>query len=523
MNKKLLLAAGLALMSAAASAQEVKFYNTGRKWNSSFDALLNGNSIHRVTRKGAETVSPETNLQLQVTTIVGGAETVADFAIAEGYQAEAPTDQLAVITAPASFIKTLAARSEVLYVNKSEQLFPTMHLVRNETGVTKVTEGAGLDTPYDGTGVVVGVIDQGFEFKHPAFLNACKQWGSSATSGMLKNSAPFNDPNDNEGHATHVANIAVGRKVEKCDYYGVATGAELLPMMSNLSTSSTIAQAAAIKKYAEGEGKPWVINMSFGSNSGPHDGSSDTDQNMDKLSTKGGILVGAMGNSGAEKLHVMHKFTEDGEKAYFYIKLDDQLNTNSVVYSEVWAANAGEGLLTIRPAVLSRGKLYYPTAVQLNGSAQDLEAEVSPFNKRQYAKFSGYFKQLLTKMGLNTGEFVWEVEGKAGAECHAWLNTDLAAGAFAKTKLTLDDKVYTTPKAMVTMPQVQVLQVFRVQFLWPLTTMPQVSPRSMATIIHTQVLWAKLPILATSQVVVLRSAPTRRHCLRPRLQPLVVW
>lgn len=446
MNKKLLLAAGLALMSAAASAQEVKFYNTGRKWNSSFDALLNGNSIHRVTRKGAETVSPETNLQLQVTTIVGGAETVADFAIAEGYQAEAPTDQLAVITAPASFIKTLAARSEVLYVNKSEQLFPTMHLVRTETGVTKVTEGAGLDTPYDGTGVVVGVIDQGFEFKHPAFLNACKKWGSSATSGMLKNSAPFNDPNDNEGHATHVANIAVGRKVAGSNYYGVATGAELLPMMSNLSTSSTIAQAAAIKKYAEGEGKPWVINMSFGSNSGPHDGSTDTDQNMDKLSTKGGILVGAMGNSGAEKLHVMHKFTEDGEKAYFYIKLDDQLNTNSVVYSEVWSAQEGEGLLTIRPAVLSRGKLYYPTAVQLNGSAQDLEAEVSPFNKRQYAKFSGYFKQLLTKMGLNTGEFVWEVEGKAGAECHAWLNTDLAAGAFAKTKLTLDDKVYTTPE-----------------------------------------------------------------------------
>lgn len=446
MNKKLLLAAGLALMSAAASAQEVKFYNTGRKWNSSFDALLNGNSIHRVTRKGAETVSPETNLQLQVTTIVGGAETVADFAIAEGYQAEAPTDQLAVITAPASFIKTLAARSEVLYVNKSEQLFPTMHLVRNETGVTKVTEGAGLDTPYDGTGVVVGVIDQGFEFKHPAFLNACKKWGSSATSGMLKNSAPFNDPNDNEGHATHVANIAVGRKVAGSNYYGVATGAELLPMMSNLSTSSTIAQAAAIKKYAEGEGKPWVINMSFGSNSGPHDGSSDTDQNMDKLSTKGGILVGAMGNSGAEKLHVMHKFTEDGEKAFFYIKLDDQLNTNSVVYSEVWAANEGEGLLTIRPAVLSRGKLYYPTAVQMNAAGQTFEAEVSPFNNRQYGKFSGYFKQLLTKMGLNTGEFVWEVEGKAGAECHAWLNTDLAAGAFAKTKLTLGDKVYTTPE-----------------------------------------------------------------------------
>ena len=78
MNKKLLLAAGLALMSAAASAQEVKFYNTGRKWNSSFDALLKGNSIHRVTRKGAENITADSNLQLMVTTIVGGAEAVAN-------------------------------------------------------------------------------------------------------------------------------------------------------------------------------------------------------------------------------------------------------------------------------------------------------------------------------------------------------------------------------------------------------------------------------------------------------------
>lgn len=159
----------------------------------------------------------------------------------------------------------------------------------------------------------------------------------------------------------------------------------------------------------------------------------------------------------------------------------------------------------------------------MNAAGQTFEAEVSPFNNRQYGKFSGYFKQLLTKMGLNTGEFVWEVEGKAGAECHAWLNTDLAAGAFAKTKLTLDDKVYTTPEGdgnyatgagAASIPSS--ISVASYNNATSFTSL-------VVTLIHTQALWAKLPILATSQVVVLRSAPTRRHCLRPRLQPLVVW
>ena len=42
MNKKLFFAAAMALMCANASAQQVKVYDTGRKWNQEFDALIQG-------------------------------------------------------------------------------------------------------------------------------------------------------------------------------------------------------------------------------------------------------------------------------------------------------------------------------------------------------------------------------------------------------------------------------------------------------------------------------------------------
>ena len=122
----------------------------------------------------------------------------------------------------------------------------------------------------------------------------------------MRPSAPTSDPNDQVGHATHVANIAMGNKIEGSDYYGIATGAELLPMMSNFDNAVVPVQFAAIQKYAANEGKPFVVNMSFGTNLGPHDGTSAFDQTIDKLLGKGAIAVGAMGNSGGNRIHASY-------------------------------------------------------------------------------------------------------------------------------------------------------------------------------------------------------------------------
>ena len=165
MNKKLFFAAAMALMCANASAQQVKVYDTGRKWNQEFDALIQGQNIKRVAARGLQAVTPESLLRINVSTAENAAGDVADFIKQAGYEAEAATDQLVVANIPASFIPTLAAQRDVLYVNKTRQLRALMNNVRPETGVTKLQEGTGLDTPYDGTGVLIGVIDQGFEYK----------------------------------------------------------------------------------------------------------------------------------------------------------------------------------------------------------------------------------------------------------------------------------------------------------------------------------------------------------------------
>lgn len=93
MNKKAFLAAAMALMSVAATAQEIKVYNTGRKWSQSFDALIKGNSVKRISARGLQTVTPDSTLCLSVTTAVGMADAIAEFITAEGYHAETAGDQ----------------------------------------------------------------------------------------------------------------------------------------------------------------------------------------------------------------------------------------------------------------------------------------------------------------------------------------------------------------------------------------------------------------------------------------------
>ena len=95
MNKKAFLAAAMALMSVAATAQEIKVYDTGRKWSQSFDALIKGNSVKRISARGLQTVTPDSTLCLSVTTAVGMADAIAEFITAEGYHAE--TDRKSVV------------------------------------------------------------------------------------------------------------------------------------------------------------------------------------------------------------------------------------------------------------------------------------------------------------------------------------------------------------------------------------------------------------------------------------------
>lgn len=431
MKKHLLIAGAALLMAVPTWAQNNASLQTQRKWSGEFDALIEGRTVQRAAAKGLRTITPECMVDAQVS--VTDADAVAKYMADNGYEAEVITDKLVVVTLPPSFIPTLAERTDVNYIHASQQLYPRLSVARTETGVTKVTEGEGLETPFTGKGVVVGIIDQGFEYAHPAFTNRVVRYGASGTSGTLTSSRPSKDTRDEVGHATHVANIAAGSKVSGSDYYGFATDADLILISSDFANSSVLKQAKAIKTYAENNGQPWVINMSFGAEIGPHDGSTEFDRGMSDLCGPGGLMVAAMGNSGGSKIHARRAFTSDDTPVYLKIKPTSD-NINNYIYSTIWSeANDGQSHFDVKFIVYAANKRYEPTSSQMSSSGLYVYKGIDPNNQRQYYTIQGRLDNLIKVLDLSsmsTCSFFFEVTGKKDDAFHAWLDSDNAPCEF---------------------------------------------------------------------------------------------
>lgn len=430
MNKNFLLTGALALLTLPTMAQGISVFDTGRKWDTYFDYLIKGNTVQRIAAQGARSVTPQENVTANVS--VSNAEAVAEFVKDAGYEADVITRNLIVVSVPANFIPSLGEREDVLYINEPRQYAPLMNNARVTTHVNEVVTGEGLETPYTGKGVVVGIIDQGFEYDHPAFSNRVVRWGSSASGGSFRTTKPSSDRLDANGHATHVSNIAAGSPVGDCPYYGIATGADLIQVSSDFYSSSVLKQTKAIKDYAEGNGQPWVVNMSFGSILGPHDGTTEFDQGMSELTNEGGILVAAMGNSGGSKLHAFRTIESESTPVYLYMRPDAD-NSDKVIMSEVWStANDGTSHLTITPIIVYGGKRYELAASKLGSS---YSSGINAYNKRQYAQLQAYSSTLLSAAGLSTSlsssyYVMWEVQGAAGESFHAWVSSSSYAADF---------------------------------------------------------------------------------------------
>ncbi len=417
-NKTLLLALGAGL-SLAAAAQD----HPGRKWSAAFDALISPapatESFAAAPLRTVKSVTGDSLVTAKLT--VTDAAAVSAYVKSQGGEATTITSELVVATFPTRIFRTLAGRGDVNFIGAPRRFRALMSDVRPEIGVDKITAGTGLETPYTGKGVVIGVIDQGFEYAHPAFADRVVRWGSSASGGGLTQSQPRRDLLDEVGHATHVANIAAGSPVKGSDNYGIATGASLILISSDFDESSVLKQAAAVKSYAETNGMPWVINMSFGGVIGPHDGSTDYDRNMSALTGPGGIMVAAMGNEGGENMHAYREIEDANTPVYLYCQPQSG-NDEQVIISEIWGtATDGKSHLTITPIVVANNKRYDLTQLSL-GAAYD--AGIESTNGRQYAYFGARLNSVLSalKITSSSAAFMWEVKGQAGDSFHAWVD-----------------------------------------------------------------------------------------------------
>ncbi len=271
-------------------------------------------------------------------------------------------------------IQNITCISYVEISSKSNSTRFKNDIERQTTSVDKVQNGLsnGLPMNYTGKGVIVGIVDVGFQCNNPTFFTAdgkknriVRYWQQSNKQGPAPNGFNYGTElidsnsiipaNDLDGaHATHVAGIAAGSgyTTPNLQYRGMAPEAELV-FVSIKYSNDTIGGSALgdyvvanptildaykyIFDYAESVGKPAVINLSWGMHTGPHDGTSLFDIATESLVGKGKVLVGANGNEGDNNMHWNYQFNHDTASTIM-IENNRQWRQRESVYSDFWGS-----------------------------------------------------------------------------------------------------------------------------------------------------------------------------------------
>lgn len=450
MKKHILLLSACAALSVSGLQAQVKV-SKGLKWDMNIERTVRdlNAAADRPSRSGARQADT-----LAVIINCADAPAVSDSLSRRGYAPAIILGDVVKAKVAAEDLKWLAALPGVTYVSRSRQLRPLMKTAREYSNADKVHTGEGLETPFTGKGVIVGVIDRGFQYDHIAFKDADRKtrvislWNHNA--GQDPTTAIPNGGDGitgEEGHATHVAGIAAGSRIAGNDFYGMAPEADIVMVPSTFQDDDVLEEAAYIKELAESAGKPWVINMSFGSQYGPHDGSTIYDRSMDKLSAPGGLLVAAMGNEGGTNIHATHTFASADEVKTLlmnntYATGDGQAQCEQVVM-DLWNASpSGRQELSVQPFVYDavRGKKFY-----LDDAFWEdyLQGEINGLNNKEHYLAIVDLGAAARKAGivnLKNAYFGLELQGASGTCFHAWAPLpDAGYGDFVK-KLSTDVK-----------------------------------------------------------------------------------
>ncbi len=329
--KKINLTATLLCFAILVFAQESKLSNYSR-------AFIEANKTAKTTEQRTNlrknfALKVAENDQEYVSAFVHFYSDDADKSVIENYGALINNDFGDFVTAqiPVENLEALSQDENIKLVEIGTPVQKKMNKARTAANVDKVQAGTGLSQPFLGTGVIVGVVDAGFQYNHINFYDAnnsselrvkrvLRQSDTNRASGYKTKkeyttqsaieSAKYDNSDDTDGHATHVTGIATG-SYSGNEYYGVAKDADIVMVSYGTGNTDVADGIKYIFDYATEVGKPAVVNLSLGTHIGPHDGTSTFDRTLDAMVGEGRIVCGAAGNEGESKLYIEQTLTAE--------------------------------------------------------------------------------------------------------------------------------------------------------------------------------------------------------------------
>lgn len=201
---------------------------------------------------------------------------------------------------------------------------------REWIGLDKTQSGAKpLPKAYAGEGVLVGIIDGGIDPNHVMFddedgnsrvkriMNHVQVGTSKLTqkSETPEKIRAFQTDSKYNTHGTHTMGIMAGSFDAGPDgpnVMGAAPKADIVVKCGVTDNARLIQGLKYLVDYAKEVEKPIAVNISLGSNSGPHDGTDEFPAALQEYASMDGVTVCvSSGNEGADQAFLYHEFTEN--------------------------------------------------------------------------------------------------------------------------------------------------------------------------------------------------------------------